>query len=399
MNYVPRLLKLTGAATLLFALFFSGLFSAPATYAASPVTVGAKATVTNTDGDTIRIRSAAGTTNEQVAEAYEGQVVTVLAGPSKDAKGNVWYKIDAPDGTGWMMSEFLTGTASTSAKPAAAKSQAPAAAPSAPSTKLTGFARVANTDGDPLRVRSTAGTRGGVLTTLQPGASVAVKAGPVVDSEKITWYQISASGVTGWAMGQYLVQSKAPAAAVAETKPAAPVQAPAAPAAEPAKPAAQPAVVQEAKPVQPEQAATTDAARSGTSRGAEPPAEAALTRNNAIVNTAMKYVGYRYRFGGSSPSGFDCSGFVYYVVNRAGGSVGRTIPYQINSGTRISRSDLQPGDLLFFSNTYKRGLSHAGIYIGNGKFIHAQNERTGVLVSSLNTAYWSAHYTGATRTR
>jgi len=87
------------------------------------------------------------------------------------------------------------------------------------------------------------------------------------------------------------------------------------------------------------------------------------------------------------------------VVNKAGGSVGRTIPYQINSGTRISRSDLQPGDLLFFSNTYKRGLSHAGIYIGNGKFIHAQNERTGVLVSSLNTAYWSAHYTGATRTR
>lgn len=113
----------------------------------------------------------------------------------------------------------------------------------------------------------------------------------------------------------------------------------------------------------------------------------------------MKYVGYRYRFGGASPSGFDCSGFVYYVVNKSGGSVGRTIPYQINSGTRISRADLQPGDLLFFSNTYKRGLSHAGIYIGNGKFIHAENERTGVMISSLNTSYWLAHYTGATRTR
>lgn len=404
MNYVPRLLKITGAATLIFALLFAGLISAPATHAASPVTVGAKAVVTNTDGDTIRIRDGASTTNPQVAEAYEGQTVTVVAGPKKDSKGTVWYKIEAPGGTGWMMSAFLAGKGDAAApkaetaKPAAAK---PASvAPAAP--RISGFAKVANTDGDPLRVRSTAGTKGGVITTLAPGASVAVKAGPVVDSAKTSWYQVSANGVTGWVMAQYLVQSKAPEA------PAANVVKPVEPAAQPAAPkAVQPAAVQAdvapaaAAPAAPkvEQAASTEAARTGTSRGAEAPAESTFSRGNAIVNTAMKYVGYRYRFGGSSPSGFDCSGFVYYVVNKAGGKVGRTIPYQINAGTRIARGDLQPGDMVFFSNTYKRGLSHAGIYIGNGKFIHAQNERSGVLVSSLNTSYWASHYTGATRPR
>jgi len=196
-------------------------------------------------------------------------------------------------------------------------------------------------------------------------------------------------------MGQFLVQATAPAAPVAEVKPVAPVTAAPKPA---AAPAVAPAVAAPAAP-KPEQAAATDTARTGASRGAEPPAAVAGSKGNAIVNNAMNYVGYRYRFGGSSPSGFDCSGFLYYVVNKSGGKIGRTIPYQINSGQRIARADLQPGDMVFFSNTYKRGLSHAGIYIGNGKFVHAQNERSGVLVSSLNTAYWSSHYTGATRTR
>jgi cell wall-associated NlpC family hydrolase len=111
----------------------------------------------------------------------------------------------------------------------------------------------------------------------------------------------------------------------------------------------------------------------------------------------MRYVGYRYRFGGTSPSGFDCSGFVYYVFNKAGISMGRDMYSQLGSGPRISSSNLRPGDILFFSNTYKRGLSHAGIYIGNGKFVHAENESTGVAVSALWSSYWAAHYTTAVR--
>jgi peptidoglycan DL-endopeptidase LytE len=116
-----------------------------------------------------------------------------------------------------------------------------------------------------------------------------------------------------------------------------------------------------------------------------------------IVANAMKYVGYRYVFGGTSPAGFDCSGFVYYIHNHSGAPVGRGMWQQYNGGAHIPMSALQPGDTVFFANTYMPGLSHDGIYIGNGQFVHASDERTGVTVSSLYTGYWQAHYVGATR--
>lgn len=119
----------------------------------------------------------------------------------------------------------------------------------------------------------------------------------------------------------------------------------------------------------------------------------------SIVSIALRYNGFPYRFGASGPRAFDCSGFIYYVVNQAGKRIARTMPGQIAAGTRVASKDLQPGDLVFFSNTYKPGLSHAGIYVGNGKFIHAQNESTGVLISSMWTAYWASRYTTAVRLR
>jgi cell wall-associated NlpC family hydrolase len=116
-----------------------------------------------------------------------------------------------------------------------------------------------------------------------------------------------------------------------------------------------------------------------------------------IVANAMKYVGYRYVFGGTSPAGFDCSGFVYYIHNHSGAPVGRGMWQQFNGGAKIPISALQPGDTVFFANTYMAGLSHDGIYIGGGQFVHASDERTGVTVSSLYTSYWQGHYAGATR--
>ena len=117
----------------------------------------------------------------------------------------------------------------------------------------------------------------------------------------------------------------------------------------------------------------------------------------SVVANAMNFVGYRYVFGGTSPSGFDCSGFVYYIHNRSGAPVGRGMWQQYNGGAHVSMSALQPGDTVFFANTYMPGLSHDGIYIGGGQFIHASDERTGVTISSLYTGYWQAHYVGATR--
>jgi peptidoglycan DL-endopeptidase LytE len=118
---------------------------------------------------------------------------------------------------------------------------------------------------------------------------------------------------------------------------------------------------------------------------------------DTIVANAMKYLGYRYVFGGTSPAGFDCSGFVYYIHNHSGAPVGRGMWQQYNGGAHIPMSALQPGDTVFFANTYMPGLSHDGIYIGNGQFIHASDERTGVTISSIYTSYWQGHYVGATR--
>jgi len=116
-----------------------------------------------------------------------------------------------------------------------------------------------------------------------------------------------------------------------------------------------------------------------------------------IVANAMKFQGYRYVFGGTSPAGFDCSGFVFYIHNSSGAPVGRGMWQQYNGGAHIPISSLQPGDTVFFANTYMPGLSHDGIYIGGGQFIHASDERTGVTISSINSSYWAAHYVGATR--
>jgi cell wall-associated NlpC family hydrolase len=116
-----------------------------------------------------------------------------------------------------------------------------------------------------------------------------------------------------------------------------------------------------------------------------------------VVANAMKFAGYRYVFGGTSPAGFDCSGFVFYIHNRSGDPVGRGMWQQYNGGAHVPMSALQPGDTVFFANTYMPGLSHDGIYIGGGQFIHASDERTGVTISSLYTSYWQSHYVGATR--
>jgi cell wall-associated NlpC family hydrolase len=122
-------------------------------------------------------------------------------------------------------------------------------------------------------------------------------------------------------------------------------------------------------------------------------------KGSLIASTAMKYLGSKYVFGGTSPSGFDCSGFAYFVHKNAGVSVGRTLWQQFNAGPRVAKSQLQVGDEVFFANTYMPGLSHAGIFVGDGRFIHANDERTGVVVSRLDDEYWSARYVGAARIR
>jgi len=114
-----------------------------------------------------------------------------------------------------------------------------------------------------------------------------------------------------------------------------------------------------------------------------------------IVQTSLQYIGVPYVFGGTTPGGFDCSGFTRYVFANAGISLPRTADAQYEVGTPIAYDDLIAGDLVFFS-TYTYGASHVGIYMGDGQFINASSSR-GVSIASLNSSYWSAHYIGARR--
>ena len=119
--------------------------------------------------------------------------------------------------------------------------------------------------------------------------------------------------------------------------------------------------------------------------------------NSSIAGIALSQLGARYVWGGTTPSGFDCSGFVMWASRRAGLAVPRDMWGQLQSGPRISRDNLQAGDIVFFQNTYMPGMSHNGIYIGGSRFVHAASESTGVITTSLNDPYWGPRYMGATR--
>ncbi len=139
---------------------------------------------------------------------------------------------------------------------------------------------------------------------------------------------------------------------------------------------------------------------SGQVRGGSALTSALETASEAgakIVSLAAKYLGYPYVRGGESPSGFDCSGFVRYVMRQFGVDCSHDSRVLFRQGTPVARGQLQPGDVVFFKNTYRKGISHVGIYLGDGQFIHASTHRTGVRTSSLGKPYYVERYAGARR--
>ena len=115
----------------------------------------------------------------------------------------------------------------------------------------------------------------------------------------------------------------------------------------------------------------------------------------SLISTAYDYVGVPYVFGGTTPWEFDCSGYTQYVFRQIGVDIPRTADAQYYSYPKVSASNLQPGDLVFFE-TYEPGPSHCGIYIGNGQMLQAGSS-TGVTVSNVFSGYFGARYIGACR--
>ena len=117
-----------------------------------------------------------------------------------------------------------------------------------------------------------------------------------------------------------------------------------------------------------------------------------------IVSYAKKFIGVPYVHGGSSPDGFDCSGFTKYVYTSFGASLPRTAAGQYNCGSIVDKSQLKPGDLVFFKTSSDSSrISHVGIYVGGGNFIHSPQPGETVKISNLSTSYNTKHYCGAVR--
>jgi peptidoglycan DL-endopeptidase CwlO len=126
----------------------------------------------------------------------------------------------------------------------------------------------------------------------------------------------------------------------------------------------------------------------------DPTGPAPAARYTGVVGIAMQYLGTPYVWGGASPSGFDCSGFVMYVFAQVGISLPHYTVAQYNypNSVSVSRDELEPGDLVFFA-----GLGHVGIYVGNGQFIHAPHTGDVVRIDSLSEGWYSSEYVGAKR--
>ncbi|MPW27198.1 peptidase [Alkalibaculum sp. M08DMB] len=116
---------------------------------------------------------------------------------------------------------------------------------------------------------------------------------------------------------------------------------------------------------------------------------------NNVISTSKSLIGIPYLNAGTTPTGFDCSGFTQYVMKQNGITIPRTAAQQYTIGTPVNRGDLKLGDFVFFT-TYTSGASHLGIYVGNNSFIHSSSS-VGVTITNLDNSYWNPRYIGARR--
>lgn len=212
-----------------------------------------------------------------------------------------------------------------------------------------------------LNMRETANNNAKLINQLKVNTKVTV-----LETEG-TWSKIKVNGKTGYVASKYLSDKKVDVTSRSEE------------------------ISRGKENTQTENTSSKNVSTQKTESSTQGTSSSALGNN--IVAYAKKYMGYKYVSGGSSPStGFDCSGFTSYVYKQCGISISRSSSAQASNGTAVSKSNLQPGDLVIFNNRANTSIGHVGIYIGGNTFIHAGNSGTGVITTSLSDSYYQARY-------
>jgi uncharacterized protein YraI len=386
------------------------------------------ANATVTGGGTINVRTGPGMDFKRITMLAEGKRVAVLS------KENDWYYIAFDGTTGYIYADYLVRDGNGSGSDASG-------APAPVIDKSVGNATV--TGGNTINVRSGPDTSYSRQTMVSAGKRVTVLA------EEGGWFKVSFDGSVGYILGDYVEPDSGVLASLLAEEGAAGV----AEAAEEGTETPVPAVPVEVASV--ENAALygftlesegengyitggTINVRTGpgtgydrittlttgkklsvlgevdgwtcvsfggtigfvfgeyVGRGDTPPAS---TVGEQIAAMAAQYLGVHYVYGGASPSGFDCSGLTLYLYKQFGYSLPHSASGQYaNCGTRVSRSELQPGDLVFFSSPSSGGaINHVAVYVGNGQIIHARYSVGRVYTNSLSEKYYSTYYAGAVR--
>ncbi|MCA9833155.1 MAG: C40 family peptidase [Thermomicrobiales bacterium] len=375
-----------------------------------------KVTIANTGGQSLNCRTGAGTSYGVITTLSLGQTVSTRSGST-----NGWTAVICGGQNGFVSSDYVTGGSASSGSGNS----------NSGSNSGTSGTAVVDTGGDGLYCRTGAGSSYGVITTLANGTTVTTRG-----AASNGWTPIVCGGSNGFASSTYLkaggsssngnsgsnggtsttgmkkndhakvtsavnlryqASTTAGVSTVVESGVVVLITG---------------SLTNNFYPVDYDglagfihkdyltstSAALSERGGSGSTTDPGTGSNSGTSTGNAIVNYAMRYIGYPYVWATHGPASFDCSGFTYWVIkNVLGKDIGAGTWTQVAAGTSVSKSNLQPGDLVFFQNTYTAGLSHVGIYIGNGQFIHAQNESTGVVVSDLNSSYYGPRWYGAVR--